>query len=111
MIILLSPSNSVELRPIIELEDWSIHEIRTLAGEGYYFCGRIDERGRISTRIVEWCPQSKIGKTESGRIYQLINKPGDPRSLELQLIQLALIIKYRPIEYRDVTTEIIGNRH
>ncbi len=111
MIILISPSDSVELIPIIRLEDWLILELKTLEGEGYYFCGRVNGLGRISTKIVEWYPQRKVGKTESGRIYQLIDKPGDPWSLELRLIQLALINKYQSIEYRDVTTEITRNRH
>lgn len=111
MTILISPSASVELIPTVKLEDWSIQELQTDKGNEYYFCGRIDGRGRVSTKIIEWYPQGKIGKTESGRIYQLIDEPGDPSSFELQLIQLILIIKYQAIAYRDVTIEIIKKRH
>jgi hypothetical protein len=111
MIILISPSASVKLIPMVILEDWSIQELQTVEGEAYYFCGRIDGRGRMSTKIVEWYPQNKIGKTESGRIYQLINAPGDSQNSELQLIKLALIIKHLAISYRDVTIEFTKKRH
>lgn len=111
MIILISPSDSVELIPIVELEDWSILELQTADGNGYYFCGRINGRGRISTKIVEWDPQRKIGKTESGRIYQLIDAPSDPQDSELQTIKLALRIKCLAISYRDVTFEFTKKRH
>lgn len=111
MIILISPSASVEFAPMVELEDWSIQELQTVEGDAYYFCGRIDGRGRMSTKIVEWYPQNKIGKTESGRIYQLIDAPGDPQNSELQIIKLALRIKYLAITYRDVTFEFTKKRH
>jgi hypothetical protein len=111
MIILISPYDNVELTPMVKLEDWSIQEIQTAHGEAYYFCGRINGRGRISTRIVEWFPQNKIGKTESGRIYQLTDAPGDPKNSELEIIKLALRVKYLAITYRDVTFEFTNKRH
>ncbi|ACT48370.1 hypothetical protein [Methylotenera mobilis] len=82
-----------------------IQELQTIEGDAYYFCESIDGCGGVSTKIVEWYPQNKIGKTESGRIYQLIDEPGDPKNSELQIIKRALIIKYLPITHRDVTFE------
>ncbi|PPD00233.1 MAG: hypothetical protein CTY35_02990 [Methylotenera sp.] len=111
MIILISPTDSVELIPMVKLEDWSIQELQTADGYVYYFCGRIGGRGRISTRIVEWCPQEKIGRTESGRIYQLIDAPGDPDNLELQAIRHAWTVKYAATVHKDVTSEFVGKRH
>jgi hypothetical protein len=111
MIVLISPSDSVELIPMIQLEDWSIQELKTVEGEAYYFCGSVDGRGRISTKIIEWDQQNKIGKTESGRIYQLTDAPGDPQNSELEVIKLALRMKYLAITYRDVTFEFIKKRH
>jgi hypothetical protein len=111
MIILLTPAASVDLIPEIELEDWSIHELQTADGVVYYFCGRIDGRGRISTRIVEWNSERKVGRTESGRIYQLVDEPGDPDNLELQAIRLAWKVKHASAMDRDVTHEFFGKRH
>jgi len=64
MIILLTPALSVDLIPSVRLEDWSIQELQTAEEVAYYFCGRIDGRGRISTKIVEWDSARKIGRTE-----------------------------------------------
>jgi hypothetical protein len=111
VIILLTPSPSVDLIPSVRLEDWSIQELQTLEGVAYYFCGRIDGRGRISTKIMEWDSARKIGRTESGRIYQLIGAQGDPDNLELQAIKHAWRVKYAATLARDVTLEFVGARH
>lgn len=111
LIVMLTPATSVDLIPSVRLEDWSIQELRDAVGVAYYFCGRIDGRGRVSTKIVEWDSTRKIGRTESGRVYQLVDAPGDPDNLELQAIKHAWRVKYAAIHARDVTLEFVGKRH
>jgi hypothetical protein len=64
---------SVKDQPDIELADWSIKG----TNKGEYFVGRdIREAGRVSTRIVEFDEENKVGKTASGRVYKLVGNPG-----------------------------------
>lgn len=66
----------VETEPQINLEYWTIRELPN--GDrhftGYNFYGR---EGRVSSKILEFDPQNKRGKTSSGRVYQLDGNTGN----------------------------------
>lgn len=111
MIVILSPAERVELAPEAKLESWTVQEIQSPNGTTYHFIGFIDGRGRISTGITEWHNDSKIGRTTSGRIYELIGPPGDVLSVELSALCRACAVKYGAISSRDVTKDFIGWRH
>lgn len=53
----------------------------------FHFVGRdLDERnGAVSSKIVEFDPQQLQGKTQSGRIYQLVGRPGHDGDAEYVL--------------------------
>jgi len=111
MIVLLSPANRVDLVPEVKLESWAIQEVQSLDGVTYHFIGFIDGRGRISTPIAEWHTESKVGRTASGRLYELIGPPGDEYYFELKVLCAANAVRYRAISIRDVTKDFFGWRH
>ena len=111
MIVLLSQAASIELAPEAKLESWAIQEIQSLEGVTYHFIGFIDGRGRISTAIAEWHTESKIGRTASGRVYELIGPPGDVFEFELSALCGACAVRYGATSARDVTKDFIGWRH
>lgn len=111
MIILLSPADSVYIVPEVKLENWAIQEIQSLEGLTYHFVGFIDGQGRISTPIAEWHTESKVGRTASGRLYELIGPPGDESHFELKALCGACAVRYGAISIRDVTKDFVGWRH
>lgn len=111
MFVLLSPADKVDVSPEAKLENWVIQEIQSLEGVTYHFIGFIDGRGRISTPIAEWHTLSKIGRTASGRIYELVGPPGDVSQIELNALCGASAVKYKATSVRDVTKDFIGWRH
>lgn len=111
MIVLLSPADRVDLVPEAELESWVIQEVQFLDKVTYHFIGFIDGRGRISTPIVEWHLEERVGRTASGRRYELIGQPGDVSSIELHALCAACIIRYGAISIQDVTKDFVGKRH
>ncbi|MNK09914.1 hypothetical protein D3C87_279150 [compost metagenome] len=61
-------------QPSVSIVDWSIKE----TNNGRYFVGTElpHHSGRVSTQIIEYDAEKKIGRTVSGRIYQLLGEPG-----------------------------------
>src|SRR5258708_7387933 len=56
-------------KPSIRLKYWVIKKTE----EGEFFVGdEIGGRGRVSTRIVEFDDERKVGRTASGRVYELV---------------------------------------
>ena len=68
-------TSSVSDEPQIKLIHWDIKQ--DTAGNGYFVGTRADNgRGRVSTAIVEFDPERRRGRTQSGRIYELQGAPG-----------------------------------
>ncbi|MGX8882979.1 hypothetical protein ACWWD9_07165 [Methylovorus sp. SPW-M1] len=111
MIVLLSPADKVDVTPEAKLESWAIQEIQSLKGITYHFIGFIDGRGRISTPIAEWHSESKIGRTASGRLYELVGPPGDMFQFEMRALCGACSVRYRAVSIQDVTKDFVGSRH
>jgi hypothetical protein len=60
---------SVEDKPSVRLKYWAIKK----TDQGEYFVGdEIGGRGRVSTRIIEFDEERKVGRTASGRVYELV---------------------------------------
>lgn len=111
MIILLSPATRVDVTPEVLLEHWVIQEIASQYATTYHFIGFINERGRISTPIIELDIESREGRTVSGRLYKLVGPPGDTAQFELNAICRASSFRYKAISVRDVTFDFISRRH
>ena len=61
--------------PEVQLIDWDIK--KDAAGNGYFVGTRAnDGLGRVSTAIVEFDPERGRGRTQSGRVYELIGPGG-----------------------------------
>ncbi len=72
---------SVADEPELRLISWSIRQDTT--GARYFVGVRADDyTGRVSTRIVEFDPETRRGRTASGRIYELLGPPGVDREAE-----------------------------
>lgn len=59
----------------VQLVRWRVYE--TSAGDRH-FAGRNVQRGtgRVSTAIVAFDAATQCGRTESGRVYELVGRPG-----------------------------------
>ncbi len=67
--------DAVAAEPEIALVQWSIR--RDTAGASYFVGARADDyTGRVSTRVVEFDPKMRRGRTASGRVYELLGPPG-----------------------------------
>lgn len=72
----------VAVLPVKRLDSWSIVKvIEEKAGSekiDFHFIGRdlMERNGAVSSKIVEFDPQRMQGKTQSGRIYQLVGHNG-----------------------------------
>jgi hypothetical protein len=76
-------ASSIEDTPSLELARWSVYEVDSelWPGSTCHFVGyNLTEReGRVSSAIVEFDKEKMVGKTKSGRVYQLCGPPGhDP---------------------------------
>jgi hypothetical protein len=60
---------SIEDQPSVHLYNWTIKE--TNEGGAYFVGEESGGSGRVSTRIVEFDDEKKVGRTTSGRVYQL----------------------------------------
>ncbi|GAC1643241.1 MAG: hypothetical protein NVS9B11_12540 [Candidatus Dormibacteraceae bacterium] len=67
-------SASVTDKPQVQLTDWDIKE--DTAGNRYFVGSEVGGRGRASTAIVEFDAERMRGRTESGRVYELLGPPG-----------------------------------
>ena len=66
---------SLEVEPEIQLVQWAIKH--DTAGNAYFVGTRADEgSGRVSTPIVELDTGRRRGRTQSGRVYELLGPPG-----------------------------------
>lgn len=65
----------VKEEPQIRLIQWTIKQDQE--GRGYFVGTRADDcMGRVSTPIVEFDQRTRRGRTESGRVYELLGPPG-----------------------------------
>lgn len=79
---------SVEEQPDISLRAWRVFAVeglsRKVAGVTHHFVGHnvLDGEGRASTAIEKFDLATRRGRTESGRVYELLGKPGRDRDAE-----------------------------
>lgn len=60
-------------QPSVQLYNWTIKKMK----EGEFFVGdEVRAAGRVSTKIFIYDEARKVGRTASGRVYQLIGEEG-----------------------------------
>lgn len=67
-------SAPVTEKPQVQLTDWDIKE--DTDGNRYFVGSEVGGLGRASTAIVEFDAERQRGRTESGRVYELLGPPG-----------------------------------
>ena len=73
------PAVSVEVEPVTRLERWRVLRVRgDFNGKGstVHFNGWAEYEGRVSSPILSWDQNAMRGVSRSGRIYQLVGRPG-----------------------------------
>ncbi|CPH56561.1 Uncharacterised protein [Burkholderia pseudomallei] len=89
----------------VRLGNWSIREFEN--GARHFVGYNLETRdGRVSTAIVALDVASRMGRTESGRIYVLEGRSGYHRDAEYVFDRVAAIIG-DGAPWRDVTAELI----
>jgi hypothetical protein len=74
---------SIKEQPSVRLYRWKIMKME----EGSFFAG--DEgsgSGRVSTDIVEFDSEKNIGRTESGRVYELVGEESPNLSMNADYV-------------------------
>ena len=73
-------TKTVDDQPDIELIKWMVFTVPSPSGKGvdHHFNGYCPQNyeGRVSSKIVEFDMETKVGKTRSGRTYQIQGQPG-----------------------------------
>jgi hypothetical protein len=95
----LRPAASVSDEPTEYLYHW---RIVTLADGERHFCGcrANGTTVRVSSAIIQFNTETKIGMTRSGRIYQLEGPPGDVEVLRLAVTVWCLSNETDPVWMR-----------
>lgn len=101
---------AVEEEPSLVLRDWRVYEVRGVyeeEGLSRHFVGtRIDElSGRVSSGIKIFDAARRRGTTSSGRVYQLLGRPGSSPDGDYVWAAFCRINAVR--EVRDVTVELL----
>jgi hypothetical protein len=96
-------TRAVNDEPQIVLTHWSVRELPD--GDRHFVGYNISyPEGRVSSKILEFDPETMRGKTRSGRVYQLDGKPGYHGDAEYVWGAWKRINKVE--SYQDVTEEI-----
>ena len=67
----------VESEPVTRLAQWRAHKVQNINGEwDLHFHGYAGYEGRVCSKVVEFDKGKMIGRTRSGRLYELIGEPG-----------------------------------
>lgn len=92
----------VEAEPEVVLTDYRVY----VADDGHHFVGRhgVSGKGRVSSAIATWDPDTMSGTTSSGRRYSLSGPPGQEGGAS-ELVWLAWAASNGIVEYSDVTAE------
>lgn len=101
----------VAQQPGMRLSRWSIRKTRLVDGiEGLHFVGwnLQDQEGRVSSRILEFDAQMMRGRTDSGRVYELVGEPGFDADAEHVWECWCRFNKAQDIV--DVTDEVMAQR-
>jgi hypothetical protein len=91
--------------PKLTLVSWRV--LKTEIGERHFAGIRLDtQRGRVSSPIIEFTPETLVGTTRTGRVYRLLGTPrwaGDALYTWLLWCEL-----YQVAEWYDVTDEVLA---
>lgn len=91
--------------PLVPLSRWRVFE---LTDGSRYFVGMdmFDQSGRVSSPIVAFNAESLQGTTQSGRIYELVGKPGV--ALQADYVWKKWCELYEVTSYKDVTQRLLN---
>lgn len=100
---------SVKFEPDITLVQWSVFEVPAKNKRyfvGYSVWGR---EGRVSSAIIDFDHEARVGKTASGRTYELHGHSG--ASMDAMYVWSAVCIGsgYKKDDYINVSSEYCGN--
>ena len=109
-------TRAVKVEPAIRLTHWQVFSIPSLDGEGrsHHFNGRADrsgDPGRVSSRIVDFDPETMTGTTRSGRKYRLVGSSGFSGDPAYVWDRWASFNKVDPKKVINVTNEYEGGTH
>jgi hypothetical protein len=94
-------TNPVQKEPIIELHQWKVVEAdgkRHFVGYSYQ-----GAEGRVSSPIETYDAQSGVGRTRSGRLYQLVGDNGHHDDAEYVLERWCILNRIN--KTKDVSNE------
>ena len=100
----------VEEQPEVSLMSWAVFEVTHPDGKvKRHFAGYniVDDEGRVSSFIVEWDPEKRRGRTESGRIYELVGKRASLGSAPMYVWN-QWVDMLNPKEVKDISSEYEG---
>lgn len=104
------PAN-VKTQPNVSLQNWSIRKVLESEypelGESYHFVGRSihTHDGRVSSDIVSFDKDQKVGITGSGRVYSLEGESG--RDMDGDYVWAMWTNMNKVTKWEDVTEQVV----
>lgn len=96
-------------RPSVSLRSWQVFDV-PLSGETWtrHFVGYAveDRQGQVSSPVLTFSPAERCGVTRSGRVYQLIGRPGADSDAEYVWNRWKRLWDIAPEGVRNVTSEV-----
>lgn len=98
-------ASSVAEVPVVRLGRWRVYE--ACDTKARHFAGHNLDRdtGRVSCAITAFEPALRRGRTESGRIYELVGEPSPEPDADAQYVWTVWCALNRLDAYVDVTRE------
>jgi len=90
----------VNEEPVVTLSRWTVRELSSTGTRHFVGYNMVENEGRVSSAIVDYDTETKMGTTSSGRVYELYGQPGYNGDAEYVWERWS-----KGAEYKDVTDE------
>ena len=97
---------SVDETPELQLARWSIREVQPRGTRHLVGYNLTEDEGRVSSTITAYDPDRRRAMTESGRVYELVGRPGHDGDAEY-VWRAWLRLLGEAVTWHDVTNEYL----
>jgi hypothetical protein len=99
-------TTSVETVPHLRLCSWSVYECKGASTRHFVGYNMTEREGRVSSAIQQFDPATRRGVTESGRVYELVGRPG--HDADAEYVWRRWLALNQETAWDDVTEDVFG---
>lgn len=100
-------ATSIEQTPDVSLARWTIREVQPRNTRHLVGYNLTEEEGRVSSHITGYDAERRRVTTESGRVYELVGKPGYDDDAEFVWENWFLFLRTQAASWTDVTHDYV----